>query len=71
MGLGYAWYPEETIRAELESGRLAPLPLAEGAVRYVSLYLIVADADLAGPGTRRVAEILRERTASACETAGD
>lgn len=71
MGLGYAWYPEETIRAELDSGRLIPLPLAEGAVRYVSLYLIVADADLAGPGTRRVAEILRERTARACETAGD
>jgi DNA-binding transcriptional LysR family regulator len=71
MGLGYAWYPEETIRAELDSRRLVPLPLAEGAVRYVGLYLIVADADLAGPGTRRVAEILRERTASACEAAGD
>lgn len=67
LGLGYAWYPEETIRAELESGRLARLPLAEGAERHATLYLIVADADLAGPGTTRLAAMLRERTAKACE----
>ena len=66
MGLGYAWYPAESIRAELDSGALLPLPLAEGRERFVSLYLIYADAETAGPGVRRLAGILRERTAEAC-----
>ncbi len=34
MGLGFAWYPEETVRGELESGQLKLLPLREGAERY-------------------------------------
>jgi len=63
MGLGFAWYPEENIREELASGALVPLPLAEGRERYVTLYLIYADPDLAGPGTRRLAEILRGKVA--------
>jgi len=62
MGLGYAWYPEQNIRAELESGALKPLPLLEGGARYVTLYLVYADRDTAGPGTRRLAEILVDRT---------
>jgi DNA-binding transcriptional LysR family regulator len=65
MGLGFAWYPEENIREELASGRLAPLPLAEGRERYVTLYLIYADAESAGPGARRLAQILRDRVAVA------
>jgi DNA-binding transcriptional LysR family regulator len=69
MGLGYAWYPAESIRAELDSGALLPLPLAEGRERIVSLYLIYADAETAGPGTRRLAAILRERVAEACRQA--
>ena len=67
MGLGYAWFPEETIRTELASGRLARIPLEQGAERHATLYLVVADAELAGPGTRRLAAILRERSAQACE----
>jgi DNA-binding transcriptional LysR family regulator len=59
MGLGFAWYPEENIREELASGALLPLPLAEGRERYATLYLIYADADTAGPGARRLGEILR------------
>jgi len=66
MGLGYAWYPEESIREELESGRLVPLPLAHGGERYVMLYLILADLDTAGPGVRRLSEILRGRVAETC-----
>ena len=62
MGLGYAWYPEQNIRAELESGALKPLPLLEGGARYITLYLVYADRDTAGPGTRRLAEILVDRT---------
>ena len=61
MGLGYAWYPEDSIREELASGRLKPLPLREGAVRTETLYLIFADRDAAGPGTLRLSAIIRER----------
>jgi len=71
MGLGFAWYPVENIREELEAGRLVPLPLAEGRERYVTLYLIHADADLAGPGTRRLAGILRQKVAETCGSLQD
>jgi DNA-binding transcriptional LysR family regulator len=70
MGLGFAWYPEENIREELASGRLAPLPLAEGRERYVTLYLVYADAEAAGPGARRLAEILRGKVAESCRSRG-
>jgi DNA-binding transcriptional LysR family regulator len=62
MGLGFAWFPEESIREELDLGRLVPLPLVEGRERYATVYLMLADSDLAGPGTKRLAEILRART---------
>src|SRR5262245_46301662 len=60
MGLGYAWFPEETIREELHAGQLKPLPLAEGRERKGTLYLMYADREGAGPGVRRLAELLRE-----------
>jgi len=66
MGLGYAWYPEESIREELDSGALLPLPLAEGGERYVTLYLVHADRDAAGSGVRRLSAILRSKVAEAC-----
>ncbi|MCC6608779.1 MAG: LysR family transcriptional regulator [Burkholderiales bacterium] len=62
-GHGYAWMPEERIRDDLAQGTLKPLLLREGAERYVELYLIFADPDAAGPGTRRLAEIIREQAA--------
>jgi DNA-binding transcriptional LysR family regulator len=68
MGLGFAWYPEENIREELASRALVPLPLAEGRERFVTLYLIYADTDTAGPGTRRLAEIVRTRVAATCRS---
>ena len=34
MGLGFAWYPEEMVRGELDSGTLKALPLREGAERW-------------------------------------
>jgi DNA-binding transcriptional LysR family regulator len=67
IGAGYAWFPEDTVRNELATGRLVRLPLAAGAERHATLYLIVADAELAGPGTLRLAALLRERTNDACE----
>lgn len=60
MGYGFAWLPEEHIREELRTGALRPLPLREGGTREVSLYLILANPDFAGPGVRRLAEIIRE-----------
>lgn len=63
LGLGFAWYPEEAIREELSSGRLKPLPLQEGRERYADLYLIFGDRDYAGPGARRLAELLRDAVA--------
>jgi DNA-binding transcriptional LysR family regulator len=66
MGLGYAWYPEEVIRDELVSGALKPLPLVEGSERWAMLYLIFADRDAAGPGTERVAQLIREAVRLRC-----
>ena len=66
MGLGYAWYPEDNVREELQSGALEVLPLREGAERFASLYLMFADRESAGPGTLRLAEILRDRVAEEC-----
>ncbi|GAC1666423.1 MAG: LysR family transcriptional regulator [Steroidobacteraceae bacterium] len=61
MGLGFAWFPEETVRGELERAELKPLPLREGGERWAELYLVYADRDYAGPGALRLAEIIRER----------
>jgi DNA-binding transcriptional LysR family regulator len=66
MGYGFAWYPEEKIREELATGTLKPLPLREGGERFVELYLILPDRDAAGPGTLRLAEIIREQVAAEC-----
>ena len=66
MGLGFAWYPEDSVREELRSGALKPLPLREGAERMATLYLVYADRDAAGPGTQRLAEILREEVRKNC-----
>jgi len=69
MGLGFAWFPEETIANELREGRLKPLPLREGGVRHATLYLVFADRDYAGPGAHRLAELLRARVAAGCAAA--
>jgi DNA-binding transcriptional LysR family regulator len=69
MGLGYAWYAEDSIREELDRGALKPLPLREGGERVAPLYLMFADRGAAGPGTRRLAEIIREEVKRRCERA--
>lgn len=65
-GHGFAWIAEEIIRAELQDGLLAPLPMHEAAQRSVTLYLILADGELAGPGVLRLAEIIRTQVAAQC-----
>lgn len=66
LGYGFSWYPEEKIRDELAAGTLKQLPLRDGGERFVELYLIFAERDYAGPGTLRLAEIIRESVAQAC-----
>jgi DNA-binding transcriptional LysR family regulator len=68
-GMGYAWYPEDWIREELERGALRPLPLREGAEKAGTLYLVFADRGAAGPGTLRLAEIFREAVERECQAA--
>lgn len=65
-GYGFAWYPEEKIRDELAAGTLKPLPLREGGERFVELYMIFAERDYAGPGTLRLAQIIRETVSESC-----
>jgi DNA-binding transcriptional LysR family regulator len=67
LGLGYAWYPEDSVRAELERGALKVLPLREGAEKTGTLYLTFADREAAGPGTLRLAQIIRETVARECK----
>src|ERR1700690_2046002 len=66
MRLGFAWFPQDTVRGELERGELKPLPLREGGERWGELYLVFADRDYAGPGARRLAEIIREHVGGSC-----
>lgn len=65
-GLGFAWFPEDTIRRELEQGLLKPLPLRDGGAQVAPLYLIHAGVDQLGPGARRLAQIVREQVTGAC-----
>jgi DNA-binding transcriptional LysR family regulator len=66
MGYGFAWLPEENIRAELEAGQLKQLPLEEGSERWAQLYLVFGERDYAGADTWRLAEIIRTAVASEC-----
>ncbi len=70
MGLGYAWLPEDTIRAELAAGELKALPLEHGARGRVQLFLSLADPEFPGRDAARLAEIIRARVAGACRAAG-
>ena len=66
-GYGYAWFPEERIKPELDAGTLKPLPMREGAEAFAQLYLVFADRDAAGPGTLRLAQIIGQRVAETCK----
>jgi DNA-binding transcriptional LysR family regulator len=69
LGLGFAWFPEDTVRNELAAGSLKALPLREGGDRRASLYLVFADRDYAGPGALKLAEIIRAGVASGADRA--
>ena len=69
-GYGFCWLPEDKIRDELASGSLKVLPLREGQERVLTLYLIFADRDYAGPGTLRLVDLLRETVKAECALRG-
>jgi len=56
---------EARIAGELARGELKALPLRGAEERFVELYLVLADPEFAGPGVRRLAEILRAAVARA------
>ncbi len=64
-GHGFAWLPEERIRQQLQAGLLRPLPMRSGGELFADLYLVFAERSSAGPGVRRLAEILREQATQA------
>jgi DNA-binding transcriptional LysR family regulator len=59
-GLGFAWSPLLKIRTELRQGLLRPLPLEHGSRKYVDLYVVITDAEGAGPATLAMAEHIRQ-----------
>lgn len=61
-GYGYAWFPEHKIRDELRRGELKPIPLTVGRERFATMYLVVAQPDVAGPGVQELCKIIRSRS---------
>lgn len=59
LGLGYSWIASDIVREELDAGHLKPLPLAEGAARSSTLYLVHADGQATGPGIAQMEAIIR------------
>lgn len=55
-GLGYGWLPEHLVGAALERGTLRRLPLQAGAMRKLSLQLVVVRSDPLGPAARAAVE---------------
>ncbi|HEY9278527.1 MAG TPA: LysR family transcriptional regulator [Eoetvoesiella sp.] len=59
-GLGFAWLPRHLLQKRLQAGSLWPLPLRQGQVRQVPLYLIFGCTGQIGPATRQLATALEE-----------
>ena len=53
------------IETDLAEGRLRALPLAHGRERIINANLVLADRENAGPGTRRLVELISEECAHA------
>ncbi|MEC8860914.1 MAG: LysR family transcriptional regulator [Pseudomonadota bacterium] len=68
QGYGFAWMAEDKIHRELASGILKVLPMKDNHERYAQLYLIQKDPESAGPGVRRLAQIIQEASVH-CQSA--
>lgn len=67
-GHGFAWYPKHKITNELARGELRELPLSVGRDRYETIYLVLADPSGAGPGVRRLAQIIQSHAGQLDQT---
>lgn len=67
-GLGYAWLADVYIQEELEEGNLALLPLATGQTRMANVSIVLGDSDFAGPATRRLLSLFKEKLPGMCST---
>jgi DNA-binding transcriptional LysR family regulator len=61
-GLGFAWLPRHLIQTQLDNGELQVLPLSEGQIFRVMLYLIYGKPKSIGPATRQLADIFFANT---------
>lgn len=59
-GIGFGWLAQHKIEAPMAQGLLKPLPLRVGQRRKLSLSLIVANPEVAGPATCRLANLFRK-----------
>jgi DNA-binding transcriptional LysR family regulator len=66
MGLGYAWLPEDTIRGELNEGKLKVLPMKDGGSFEAQLYLALSDPEFPGRDVERLAGIIARRVSGGC-----
>jgi len=57
-GLGFAWLPDRLVADAARAGTLLPLPLREGRIRHVPLFLIHSQPDVTGPASRHLADVL-------------
>src|SRR5690242_960159 len=60
------WTVSHMSTSIVAAGTLKPLRMREGGERFVEMYLVYADRENAGPGTLRLAEIIREGTSGEC-----
>lgn len=60
-GLGFAWLPRRSIQAHLDHGELKPLDLEHGQCYRAFLYLMYGKSRAPGPGTRLLADLIREQ----------
>lgn len=66
-GLGFAWLPALKVQPHIETGRLALLPLSEGARRSAQLYLILTSGEYATAGVQQLAAIIQTVIREECQ----
>lgn len=59
-GLGFAWLPCHHIEKALTSGILKPLEILPKDDRRITVYLVYADPDCAGPAVKALGKIIRD-----------
>jgi DNA-binding transcriptional LysR family regulator len=59
-GLGFGWLPQRSIQQQIDNHQLKALNLRDGSIYSAALYLLYANKENPGPGTERLAAIIRE-----------